>query len=51
MMARLKIHLANTALVVVSVLLTYLVVEFAFFRVLLPNLSASVMARLVRPRP
>jgi hypothetical protein len=46
MMARLKTHLANTALVVVSVLITYFVVEFAFFRVLLPNMPLQLRPHL-----
>jgi len=46
MMARLKIHLANTALVLVSVLLTYFVAEFIFFRVLLPNMPLQLRPHL-----
>jgi hypothetical protein len=46
MMSRLKIHLANTALVLVSVLLTYFVVEFIFFRVLLPNMPLQLRPHL-----
>jgi hypothetical protein len=46
MMARLKIHSANTALVLVSVLLTYFVVEFFFFRVLLPNMPLQLRPHL-----
>jgi hypothetical protein len=45
-MARLKRHLANTALVLVSVLLTYLLVEFVFFRVLLPNMPLQLRPHL-----
>jgi len=46
MMARLKVHLANTTLVLVSVLLTYFVVEFVFFRVLLPNMPLPLRPHL-----
>ena len=46
MMARLKTHLANTALVLVSVLLTYFLVEFIFFRVLLPNMPLQLRPHL-----
>jgi hypothetical protein len=46
MMARLKIHLANTALIVVSLLLTYFVVELVFFRVLLPNMPLQLRPHL-----
>ncbi len=46
MMARLKTHLANTALVLVSVLLTYFLVEFVFFRVLLPNMPLQLRPHL-----
>ena len=45
-MARLKTYLANTALVVVSVLLTYFAVEFLFFRVLLPNMPLQLRPHL-----
>jgi hypothetical protein len=45
-MARLKTYLANTALVAVSVLLTYFVMEFAFFRVLLPGMPLQLRPHL-----
>jgi len=45
-MARLKTHLANTALVLVSVLLTYYAVEFIFFRLLLPNMPLQLRPHL-----
>jgi hypothetical protein len=44
--AWLKPHLANTALVIASLLLTYFVVEFVFFRVLLPNMPLQVRPHL-----
>jgi hypothetical protein len=46
MMARLKTHLANTALIIFSVLLTYFVAELAFFRVLLPNMPLQLRPHL-----
>ena len=46
MMARLKTHLANTALILVSALVTYFVVEFIFFRVLLPNMPLQLRPHL-----
>jgi hypothetical protein len=46
MMARLKAHLANSALIIVSVLLTYFVLEFAFFRLLLPNMPLQLRPHL-----
>jgi hypothetical protein len=45
-MARFKTHLANTTLVAVSVLLTYFVMEFVFFRVLLPNMPLQLRPHL-----
>ena len=45
-MTRLKSYLANSALIVASVLLTYFVLEFAFFRVLLPNMPLQLRPHL-----
>jgi hypothetical protein len=45
-MARSKSYLANLALVVGSGLLTYFVLEFAFFRVLLPNMPLQLRPHL-----
>jgi hypothetical protein len=45
-MARLKTRLANTALVGISVLLTYFVMEFVFFRVLLPSMPLQLRPHL-----
>ena len=46
MIARFKTHLANTALVAVSLLLTYFVAEFVFFRVLLPSMPLQLRPHL-----
>jgi hypothetical protein len=45
-MAQLKSWLANSALVLASVLLTYFVLEFAFFRVLLPDMPLQLRPHL-----
>ena len=43
---RLKAFLANTALVVISLAITYLVGEFVFFRYLLPDMSMNLRPHL-----
>ena len=45
-MSRIKTHLANTGLVVVSLLVTYFVVEFVFFRMLLPSMPLQLRPHL-----
>ena len=43
---RLKAFLANTALAVISLAITYLVGEFVFFRYLLPDMSMNLRPHL-----